>query len=1752
MPYWKKPILILAAAMLFTGFLSIGVFAGFNEKINYQGKLTDSGNMAVSDGEYCMKFVIHTASTGDASIWSEEWDAATEKVDISSGLFSIMLGTQASISSIDFDQTPLYLEVLLDPGCDDTYEEEFYPRKQLGAVPASFESKRLAGYTWAVPAPIGSATPDSGAFTTLSASGAFTTSNGSILSSASGILTFGGSGGTYNENLTLNFDGANNTVIFGSTTGAASLDLGAFSLTTTGTGTFGDAVIGGVGIAWNAGDSILYFDNNIGITGGGSFILDTANNWYWEGGTGELITQKGSFQEFSTAGGNIYDFWDGFNYYLYTPNLYVTGGGGIELDGGSINFDSIGGGDLYNAYYIYGIDGQYLEFANDSTGEIRVSASLLLDAGGYPFYIPPGYFYANAIYDYETGMSGFNFTNYGSVQVAATDFDLNSAFIHDTSNGFVQIYGQENAGATGLRVYNTDGFIMFQVDTLGDSYTRRNFTIGAGVAATDYTLTFNGETTDGVLTWMEDEDYFAFSDDILMASTERIYFRDSAISINSADDGHLDLTADTFIDFNIGATQQIVLTDGKLAPTTNNDIDLGDDTHRFKDLYLVGATIHMGTSGDEGTLTYTTGTDTWDFTNNISTTGNITTGTLTLYSTGDMSLVGFMTGAGGGYIDMTPYPMELSDFKVGSIEGLYGLTDASLNTLTMATDPWYLTVGFSVGGDLTVSGGQGYSYGADSWTLPIQYTDFIYSNSNAWPAFDLQSQPYYISVEQDMRFNYKNMLFAEGFDADIHVEASTGYAYEGGDMTLRAGDGLLGGGAPNATGGTLFLKGGTSSGATEGAVYIYGSIAEDVFETDIENTPVPFQSMTGGMNSHALPLFLYRGTGTQYKNWMVCYTYNGSTYTSRSSESRTAFGTAFTLLADNNDYVYVGLQDHPWGTVYFDIATAGSGLTVLWEYWNGSDWIDLDDISGPAPSDGTINFAQSGAVSFILDYMTDWTTTAVSGTTAYWVRASTSAVTIAPTCYKTGTSYFATPVFRAYTDSSTVSYYSAWNGYNGIYTAAPQAMLHIAMPNIAGVETLRLAAGGSTGDALLKFYYNATLNASIWYDASVGDLFIDNNYNNTAGEIYFRTKTLGTAVNNLILKDTLATLGTNVTIGSGAAGTDYILKFDGETSDLTETWMEDEGRLDLSLPNIAGAGMWLKSSGTTGLVGLDIGTSTAIKGRLWYDHNQGDLYLDNAYNNDAGEIYLRTKTAGTPVNNLILSPILATLGTDVRSDYHFGIGTAPSASTVWNGRYDSSQGESTGSGNFMVHLSSTIAQTYGVTSQNWLAACTVANPTSYGGLFQGVNYNYTNPPNGQTGSVVGGRFETADYSGRTYTATGTGRYTFTAGYFYNINAAGDWTTNNPPVTTYGIYFQNGVPTGYGSNHTHYQIWSPGGNALWGSDGKFYFRDTAISVNSVDDGHLDLTADVSIDFNAPEVIFPYGVGAPTLTTNGSLSIAYVDPNHRIYFYSNGGLHYVNETAGFEIPSFETTDPLSGEEIKEGDFVMGMINYTVSDGALHGLWVKWDSIKKDLIEEIKNSLVIQLSVLEGETGQDGEDIQDSTDADVLFGWLKSALAWLGLSIENGIAQAKEFISDKITTKTARIDKIEIADKVTGEIYCTWIENGEWVKVKEDCEAVDRSVKPQIEPPVEPPIDPPVDPGATDPSISDPEPEPDSEPEPTPEPDPEPNPEPSPEPEPVPEPAPEPSPVPEPAPEPASVSTSVPTSDSSAAAVPGPAVE
>jgi cytoskeletal protein CcmA (bactofilin family) len=123
-----------------------------------------------------------------------------------------------------------------------------------------------------------------------------------------------------------------------------------------------------------------------------------------------------------------------------------------------------------------------------------------------------------------------------------------------------------------------------------------SLTLGDGTAGTDITVTFDGETADGVLKWMEDEDYFEFSDDILIASTEKLQFRDTAIYINSSADGQLDIVADTEVQ--IAATT----VDINGAVDVSGNLDIGGNLTVTGTTTFNGGTLTLGDSASDNVV----------------------------------------------------------------------------------------------------------------------------------------------------------------------------------------------------------------------------------------------------------------------------------------------------------------------------------------------------------------------------------------------------------------------------------------------------------------------------------------------------------------------------------------------------------------------------------------------------------------------------------------------------------------------------------------------------------------------------------------------------------------------------------------------------------------------------------------------------------------------------------------------------------------------------------------------------------------------------------------------------------------------------------------------------------------------------------------------------------------------------------------------------------------------------------------------
>ena len=121
--------------------------AAINPQINYQGKLTNASNVAVTDGSYNMIISLYTVASGGTPVWTARGTIGSPTarvVTVASGIFSIMLGDTAAgdnaLTGLDFNSV-YYLGITV--GSD----AEMTPRKAVGAAAYAMNSNLLNGLT---------------------------------------------------------------------------------------------------------------------------------------------------------------------------------------------------------------------------------------------------------------------------------------------------------------------------------------------------------------------------------------------------------------------------------------------------------------------------------------------------------------------------------------------------------------------------------------------------------------------------------------------------------------------------------------------------------------------------------------------------------------------------------------------------------------------------------------------------------------------------------------------------------------------------------------------------------------------------------------------------------------------------------------------------------------------------------------------------------------------------------------------------------------------------------------------------------------------------------------------------------------------------------------------------------------------------------------------------------------------------------------------------------------------------------------------------------------------------------------------------------------------------------------------------------------------------------------------------------------------------------------------------------------------
>lgn len=242
-----------------------------------------------------------------------------------------------------------------------------------------------------------------------------------------------------------------------------------------------------------------------------------------------------------------------------------------------------------------------------------------------------------------------------------------------------------------------------------------------------------------------------------------------------------------------------------------------------------------------------------------------------------------------------------------------------------------------------------------------------------------------------------------------------------------------------------------------------------------------------------------------------------------------------------------------------------------------------------------------------------------------------------------------------------------------------------------------------------------------------------------------------------------------------------------------------------------------------------------------------------------------------------------------------------------------------------------------------------------------------------------------------------------------------------------------------------------------------------------------TSDGSLTWMEDEYTFSF-LGSVGIPDDSSLS--WLNTFSSIRYSSGDGILYINSEAGIEITPAEGTVTVSGDL-----YVTGKIT---GAGGIDPPYMLFDlQTREDIVQLVNekvplekrtgatmffNSTTNQMEIFVASEGKfydlsgnllgqgealdtivDGEITNLNNSGSVGSGnvsgvssslSIKTALELLGMNLSKGVASLTEVIADKISVKTASVETLQMVDKSTGEIYCTYIENGEWKKVAGGC--------------------------------------------------------------------------------------------------------
>lgn len=361
----------------------------------------------------------------------------------------------------------------------------------------------------------------------------------------------------------------------------------------------------------------------IGAYSGGSGTIDFATGLYlYTDGRG--AGNIGINNQVLSSGANGSGYTRG--YYSTVENSSIITSGNDDTHGSLIAVNRTGAtGGTINTY------GSYLQLVTDNAGSgTHTAYGLYVDMDG------------NADYNYAGIFSG------GSVGIGTTSPDRRLEIL-DSSNPQLRLTHTDSSIYADFQM-SSNGDLVMNVDGVSNQLVLDNGgNVGIGTSTPDEKLTVNGS--------VNAEKYYDY--------TNKTYFLDPA-AVSTA--------------LNIAGTAVI---GGDILPAANDAQDIGSDALRWRDLYLGGETLHIGTSlTDEGTIYYDTTSNIFHFGTDSTSNGDIAFFTNQLYIDKSTGNIGLGISSPGHRLELATHTTAAGGIGFGTDVELYR---SAANTLALAS-----------------------------------------------------------------------------------------------------------------------------------------------------------------------------------------------------------------------------------------------------------------------------------------------------------------------------------------------------------------------------------------------------------------------------------------------------------------------------------------------------------------------------------------------------------------------------------------------------------------------------------------------------------------------------------------------------------------------------------------------------------------------------------------------------------------------------------------------------------------------------------------------------------------------------------------------------------------------------------------------------------------------------------------------------------------------------------------------------------